>query len=140
MTPNEVSRTEYHEINQAEVIRALTEAQRHDPEVVRALADIQLAEIQSRESIAGFFLQVLIFSADQLHVDRRLMRASVREKRLSRAFELAGGSLQMLGRECAALECGTDLQTVLDQMDRVTAPPPWTPELPLAPEEDEWSQ
>jgi len=139
MPPNESHSTELHQIDRAEVIRALTEARRHDPEVIRALADIQLAEIESRERMAGIFLQVLMFSADQLGVSRRFTRCSVRERRLSKAFQLAGASIEMLGRECAALASGMDLRNVLGDMDRVVPPLSWIPELPSEPLEDEWS-
>ena len=140
MQPHEYYGTQLHQIDQAEVIRALTEARRHDPEVIRALADIQLAEIESRERMAGIFLQVLMFSADQLGVSRRFTRYSVRERRLSEAFHIASASIEMLGRECAALACGTDLGNVLREMDRAVPPLSWIPGLPTETLEAEWSE
>ena len=140
MQPHESHSTELHQINRAEVIRALTEARRHDPEVIKALADIQLAEIQAREGMAGIFLQVLMFSADQLGANRRFTRCSARERRLSKAFQLASASIEMLARECAALACGTDLGNVLREMDRAVPPLSWIPELRSEPLEQEWSR
>lgn len=76
-------------VDEADLIRALGEVQRLDPEVVRALASVRIEEIRAGEGIASFFVQLFAMISNELKVDSKCIRHESRLRRLEKAYELS---------------------------------------------------
>ena len=76
-------------IDEAELMRAMGELRKIDPEFARALADVRIEEIRAGQSMAGFFVQLLAFSSDRLRVDSSWVSQETRTQRLEKSYALA---------------------------------------------------
>jgi len=107
-------RVDYHHIDEAEVIRALSEAHHADPQIVRAAVDLCIEDLRSREAMSSVFLQLLMFFCDQLRAHQS-RSSTERGKLLERAHALALDTIHALwgdrpvdvGRELGSALRGT---------------------------------
>jgi hypothetical protein len=92
----EVSRIDYYRVDKAEVIRAIADSERVDPEVVRAAVDLCKEQLRAREVMSGVFSQLLVFFSDQLRTHQGARGSRDRIERIEKAHSLATQTIQLL--------------------------------------------
>ena len=103
-------------IDEAELMRAMGELHRIDPELARALADVRIEEIRAGQSMAGFFVQLLAFSADRLRVDSSWVSQETRTQRLEKSYALAAQATIALWTAQGSLRGGADFARLLSEL------------------------
>ena len=105
--------------DEAEIMRAMGDLRKIDPEFARALADVRIEEIRAGQTMAGFFVQVLAFSADRLRVDSSWLSQSKRTLRLEKAYALAAQATLALWTAQGSLRGSDDFARLLAELQGV---------------------
>jgi hypothetical protein len=91
-----MSRIEHYRVDKADVIRAIAESERMDPEIVRAAVDLCIEELRAKEVMSGIFMQLLVFYSDQLRTHQGARSSKDRIERIEKAQSLAAQTIKLL--------------------------------------------